>query len=62
MAILGAWTFCAAQHGFLLGFGLGWRPAAIRAAVVTTLVRWLWPLLAIVAILLALTALKATVG
>jgi hypothetical protein len=41
----GAWIYCMATYGFLLGFGLGWLPAAILAAILGGLVRYLWGLL-----------------
>lgn len=49
---IGAWWYCAATYGFLLGFGLGWLPAAIAAALVFVAVAVLWPF-----IVLAIAAL-----
>jgi hypothetical protein len=41
-----AWGYCAVTSGFLLGFGLGWIPAAIAAFIVFQVIQWLWlPLL-----------------
>ncbi|HEX8573091.1 MAG TPA: hypothetical protein VF759_10100 [Allosphingosinicella sp.] len=42
---LGAWVYCAATYGFLFGFGLGWLPAAILAALVALVLRFAWPVL-----------------
>ena len=50
-----AWWYCAATYGFLLGFGLGWLPAAILAALVGGFVWLAWPL-AIAALGLGLLA------
>lgn len=35
-----AWAYCAIHYGFLFGFGLGWLPAGILAAIVGA-VSWL---------------------
>ena len=35
-----AWVYCTIHYGFLLGFGLGWLPAGMLAAIVGT-VSWL---------------------
>jgi hypothetical protein len=35
-----AWTYCTIHYGFLFGFGLGWLPSAMLAAIVGT-VSWL---------------------
>ena len=29
----GAWIYCMNEYGFLFGFGLGWLPAGILAAM-----------------------------
>lgn len=42
-----AWWWCAAEYGFLLGFGLGWLPSAILAVMVGFAARVLWPLILI---------------
>lgn len=34
-----AWAYCWYSYGFLLGFGLGWFPAMILAAICG----FLWP-------------------
>ncbi len=47
----GGWWYCAATYGFLLGFGLGWLPSLILAAMVQLAVAFLWgPALALVLI------------
>lgn len=33
--------------GWVIGIALGWIPAGLAAAIAGTLVRWLWPLLAL---------------
>ena len=35
-----AWVYCTIHYGFLFGFGLGWLPAGMLAAIVGT-VSWL---------------------
>lgn len=52
ITFLVAWIYCMSEYGFLFGFGLGWLPAAILAAIVGFVVRFLWgPILGLVAIL-----------
>jgi len=46
---IGAWWYCAAEYGFLFGFGLGWLPAAISAAIAYPIVRFCWPFIAVAA-------------
>lgn len=41
---IGAWIYCIATYGFLLGVGLGWLPAAITAGIAA----FLWPLILLV--------------
>ena len=43
LLFIGAWIYCIAAYGFLLGVGLGWLAAGIFAYVVSLL----WPLLAL---------------
>jgi hypothetical protein len=43
---LGAWIYCIAAYGFLIGVILGWIAASIFALVLC----WFWPLVAIAAI------------
>lgn len=47
LTFVGAWGYCVATSGFLLGFGLGWLPAAIAAFLAYHVVRWLWAPLAV---------------
>ncbi len=42
VTFIGSWWYCAANYGFLLGFGLGWLPAAIAAAIAGGLAALLW--------------------
>jgi hypothetical protein len=59
ITFVGAWWYCAANYGFLLGFGLGWLPAAISAALVWAAVALLWGLaLALFAIWIVFVVLK----
>lgn len=43
LVFIGAWIYCIAAYGFLLGVGLGWLPAAIVGAIAGIL----WPLIAL---------------
>lgn len=44
-----AWGYCTVSSGFLLGFGLGWIPAAISALIVFVIILFLWlPLIILV--------------
>ncbi len=52
ITFLAAWGYCVATSGFLLGFGLGWLPAAILAVIVFFIATFLWPVFAIVLIIL----------
>ena len=49
LTFLGVWIYCVVAYGFLLGVGLGWLPAMIVACVAALI----WPLIAIVFIILA---------
>jgi hypothetical protein len=50
ITFIGSWWYCAANYGFLLGFGLGWLPAAIAASIAGALTALLWgPVLLLVA-------------
>ena len=37
---IGAWIYCVATYGFLIGVGLGWLPSIIFAVIAG----YLWPL------------------
>lgn len=37
-----SWIACMQEYGFLFGFGLGWLPSAMLAAVVGVAVNYLW--------------------
>jgi hypothetical protein len=39
---IAAWIYCMQEYGFLFGFGLGWLPAALLAAIVGLAVYYLW--------------------
>ncbi len=61
ITFLGAWAYCINGYGFLFGFGLGWLPAAILAAIVGGLMmffwRWAVGLIALYALVLAVAVL-----
>lgn len=59
LSFVGAWIYCAGQYGFLFGFGLGWLPAAILAAMVFGVLRYLWRLIAIAGLIFGLFLWKA---
>ena len=42
VAFTGSWWYCCTEYGYLFGFGLGWLPSIILAAIVYFAVRWLW--------------------
>lgn len=50
ITFIAAWIYCIADGGFLLGFGLGWIPSAMLAAIVGFATRYLWPLFALAAL------------
>jgi hypothetical protein len=53
MTFIAAWIYCTATYGFLFGFGLGWIPSAILAAIVGIAMVFLWkPALILVVLLL----------
>ncbi len=52
-----SWIYCMDEYGFLFGFGLGWLPSAMLAAIVGWLVRWLWPVAAFFLVLALLRSL-----
>lgn len=43
LTFIGAWLYCIATYGFLLGVGLGWIPAAISALALGFVGAWGWP-------------------
>ncbi len=53
LIFIGAWIYCIAAYGFLLGVGLGWLAAGIAATVLC----WFWPLYLLGAVGLALLIL-----
>lgn len=50
ITFVGSWIYCIAEYGFLLGVGLGWLPSIIVAAIAGAL----WPLIALIAIGIAI--------
>lgn len=59
VTFVSAWIYCMDRYGFLFGFGLGWLPAGILGAMVGFIMRFAWP---IAAVLLALAAAGAIFG
>jgi hypothetical protein len=53
---IGAYIYCISEYGFLLGFGLGWLPSALLAALVYFLMLLLWPLVLIAVIYIVVKA------
>jgi hypothetical protein len=50
----GAYIYCIATYGFILGFGLGWIPSVIAAIIVSQVVRFLWgPMAVLIVIIIA---------
>ena len=49
-----SWVYCIATYGFLLGFGLGWIPSAMLAAILGTL----WPLVVIALIAIIVLVMR----
>jgi hypothetical protein len=52
IVFVGGWWYCAATYGFLFGFGLGWLPSGIAAAMAFFAVKLLWGPMALLAVLL----------
>ena len=53
ITFIGAYIYCMSEYGFLLGFGLGWLPSALLAAIVYVVMLVVWPLVLIGAIYIA---------
>lgn len=62
LTFLGTWIWCAANYGFLLGFGLGWLPSAILATIVAVVAAILWPIIVLGLIGLGLWIVVALQG
>ncbi len=54
ITFIGAYIYCIATYGFLLGLGLGWLPSEILAAIIGWAVVFLWGPAIVIALLLAL--------
>ncbi len=51
LTFIGAYIYCVATYGFLLGLGLGWLPSGILAMIVFWGVAFLWgPALLLIAL------------
>lgn len=51
VTFIGGWIYCMSQYGFLLGFGLGWLPSAMLAALVAAAVTYLWGVAAVLVVI-----------
>jgi hypothetical protein len=61
VTFVGGWWYCASEYGFLFGFGLGWLPSAILAAMAYLSVKVLWGLvLGLVFFFVVIPALRDT--
>jgi hypothetical protein len=57
VTFIGAYIYCIATYGFILGFGLGWIPSIIAAIIVSQVVRFLWgPIILLVALVVVFVA------
>jgi hypothetical protein len=54
LTFIGAYIYCVATYGFLLGMGLGWLPSGILAAIVGVISVFLWGPLLVVGFFFAL--------
>jgi hypothetical protein len=50
LGFFGSWAYCTSEYGYLLGFGLGWLPSAILAAIIYAVIRYMWWLLILLGI------------
>ena len=51
LTFIGAYIYCVATYGFLLGLGLGWLPSGILAMIVFWAMAFLWgPALLLIAL------------
>jgi len=42
VTFISSWVYCVSEYGYLFGFGLGWLPSAILAAIVYLIIRYTW--------------------
>lgn len=42
VTFFGSWWYCVDAYGYLFGFGLGWIPSALLAAIVLLVFAILW--------------------
>jgi hypothetical protein len=49
-----AYIYCMATYGFLFGFGLGWLPSYILGLIAGIAAAFLWPILVLAAVGLAI--------
>jgi hypothetical protein len=59
IVFIGAWIYCIATYGFLLGVGLGWLPSLIVAVIAGLLWRIIFWLLVVVMAIIAYLLLRA---
>jgi hypothetical protein len=48
LTFIASWVACWVNYGFLFGFGLGWLPSGILAAIVFAVARFLWRIIAFI--------------
>jgi hypothetical protein len=53
VTFIGAYIYCISEYGFLFGFGLGWFPSALLAAIVYVFMLALWPFVLVAVIYIA---------
>jgi hypothetical protein len=62
LSFIGAYIYCIATYGFLLGLGLGWLPSIIFAAMVGGATVFIWAPTLLIGLLLVGGMLLATWG
>jgi hypothetical protein len=56
VTFIGAYIYCIATYGFILGFGFGWIPSIIAAIIVSQVVHFLWGPIILVALVVVFVA------
>lgn len=54
LTFIGAYVYCVATYGFLLGMGLGWLPSAILAFIIGVVAQFLWLPMMVIAVVVLL--------
>lgn len=60
LTFIGAWIYCIATYGFLIGVSLGWIPSAICAAISAAIFYYGWGLIAGAAVIATVMHLATT--